>query len=168
MRNFKSDLQKGLLGQQVFAKIFKNAVHIDGKRGDLKIGEDKIELKVDFYDMEKTRNFFMERWSNLNSLKPGGPWQAAEHGCQWFVYFYMQGMQGWIWKTEDLVKQLEALESRLKPRQVRNMKWTTVGYTVDRNLLRSEYRFDVEGVSGDLATNDLEFAKLWGHAKKGR
>jgi hypothetical protein len=163
-RNFQSDLQRGLAGQQVFAKIFKNAKHIDGKRGDLTINDAKIELKVDFYSMTKSPNFFMERYSSLEVLSAGGPWQAATHECPYFVYFYMQNMRGFVWKTADIVEQLNELENKLAPVYIRNSKWTTVGYKVDRNLLKPMLTFDMEGLYADNDKLVSQYAVDWGHA----
>lgn len=145
-RNFQADLQKGLLGQQLFAKLFAGASHIDGKRGDLSCNGEKVELKVDFYSMLRTPNFFMERYSSLDVLSPGGPWQAKAHGCPWFVYFFATELHGFVWQTEALVAQLEKIEGKLKPFNVQNKNWVTMGYRVPRGALRSEVEFNSKGV----------------------
>ena len=136
MRNFQADLKRGQAGEADFLTLFTKLTGTDGRKGDIVAPDGKIELKTDFYPMSSTPNFFIERYSSLEVLSPGGPWQAAVHGCKYFVYYYTVNKMGYIFLTEDVIQQLSKLESSLKPVEVRNKKWTTIGYKVPRNLLQ--------------------------------
>lgn len=138
MRNFQADLKRGQQGELDFLQLFTKLVGTDGRKGDIVAPDGKIELKTDFYPMTQTPNFFIERYSSVEVLSPGGPWQAKAHGCKYFVYYYTTAGYGYIFETEDLVQQLEKLETagKLKPTEVRNRKWTTVGYKVKREQLK--------------------------------
>lgn len=145
--NFHKDLKRGEAGQLQFLSLFPGLVQTDGKKGDFLAPDgSKIELKTDFYPMAKTANFFMERYSSIEVGSPGGPWQAAAHGCDWFVYFYTPDTTGFIFKCSDLLQQLEAIEAKLVPVEVRNVRWTTVGYKVPRTLLKPVAEFSRTGV----------------------
>jgi hypothetical protein len=134
--NFQKDLQAGLLGQKAFAKLFTHLVETDGKSGDFTTPDGaKVEVKTDMYAMTKTANFFMERFSSVEVGSPGGPWQALKHECEYFVYWYAADSTGFVWRTADLVKQLDVIIGQLKPVEVRNRRWTTVGFKVPRAAL---------------------------------
>lgn len=137
LRNFKADLERGLQGQIAFMRLFANLTASDGKRGDLTCPDGhKIELKTDSYDANKTANFFIERYSSIERGSPGGPWQAAQHGCKYFVYYFSLNQRGYVFAVDDLLKQLTAVESKLTPVNIRNKSWTTVGYKVPRSSLQ--------------------------------
>ena len=161
-RNFQKDLQRGLAGQQAFAKLFANVRHTDGKRGDLTINGAKIELKVDFYDMEKTPNFFIERYSSKETFSPGGPWQAATHECDYFVYMFMMQMTGFVFEVPDIVKQLEAMEKQLKPVEVRNKSWTTLGFRVPRQALKPLFEFNLRSLNASDPNIVSKYGASWG------
>lgn len=134
--NFHKDLQAGKLGETAFANLFIGLRSTDGRKGDFTTPDGAVvELKTDMYSMQKTGNFFMERFSSIEVGSPGGPWQAAAHGCEYFVYWYAADQVGFVWRTADLVKQLDAIIGTLKPVEVRNKRWTTVGFKVPRTML---------------------------------
>lgn len=96
-------------------------------------GKNKVELKTDTYDLEKTENYFMERWSVLEREKPGGPWQALENGATTFIYYFSKNNTYFECKDlKKLVKRLNVLTKDLKPVMIRNVRWTTQGYKVSR------------------------------------
>jgi len=142
MRNFQADLKRGQQGEQDFLKLFTKLVGTDGRKGDILAPDGKIELKTDFYPMSQTPNFFIERYSSIEVLSPGGPWQAKAHGCKYFVYYYTSDKQGFVFLVDDLIVQLEKVENSLKPIQVRNKKWTTVGYKVPRDIVKPLFSFN--------------------------
>lgn len=145
--SFKADLARGAVGQNWFLQRFPGLKQTDGRKGDFTAPDgSKIELKTDSYAMGKTANFFIERFSSIEVGSPGGPWQAVAHGCDWFVYLYASNSTGFIFSCPDLLKQLEAIESTLKPVNVRNVRWTTVGYKVPRALLMPVAIFTADGL----------------------
>lgn len=163
-RNFAADLQKGLLGQQLLLKIFKNLTHIDGRKGDVVAPNgDKLEVKCDYHGMTKSPNIFAERYSSVETLSNGGVWQAAAHGCPWFIYLYAPDVYGMGWRTETLLQQLEALSPKLRQVEVRNKTWTTLGYLAPRALLKPDFTFTLKTMEGsdEVLVNDI--ASLWGH-----
>jgi len=95
-----------------------------------------IELKSDTYSIDKTPNFFMERYSDLARDKPGGPWRALEDKVDIFIYMFIN--DGIYWHFDDvpaLVKRLDSIVSGLHMTKVNNTSWTTGGYRVKRELL---------------------------------
>jgi hypothetical protein len=96
-------------------------------------GRKKVELKTDTYDMSKTENFFMERWSVAEKEKPGGPWQALENGANIFIYLFSKNNTYFECRDlKKLVKRLNTLTKDIKPTNIRNIKWTTQGFKVRR------------------------------------
>lgn len=163
MRNFQADLKRGQAGERDFLQLFTALVGTDGRKGDIVAPDGKIELKTDFYSMSKTPNFFIERYSSVEVGSPGGPWQAKAHGCKYFVYYYAGDKCGYVFLVDDLLKQLEALEAaaKLKPTEVRNKKWTTVGYKVPRASLQPIATFNA-GVVVAGGVDYLSLADNWG------
>jgi hypothetical protein len=159
MRNFQADLKRGQQGEQDFLKLFTKLAGTDGRKGDIVAPDGKIELKTDFYPMTQTPNFFIERYSSVEVLSPGGPYQAQKHGCKYFVYYYTTAGYGYVFETDDLVRQLEKLESSLKPVEVRNKKWTTIGYKVPRELLKPIAVFNSMDCTDSIA-------EAWGFVAK--
>jgi hypothetical protein len=92
---FKAQLRAGQIGETLFEHAHRdNLVKLDGFEGDFlnKATGQKLELKTDFYSMDATPNFFIERFSNVQTGTPGGPWQAKKHGADLFVYFYIPSL----------------------------------------------------------------------------
>lgn len=167
MRNFQSDLNKGVLGEQLFCKLFRQITATDGRKGDLIAPNGKIELKCDFYGLKKSQNFFMERYGSVEVLADGGPWKALKDGCEYFVYFYAHDFTGYVWRTSDLVQQLDTLITQLTPVEVKNRSWTTIGYKVTRSSLKPGMVFDAK----KLEVHDETFSNIgsdWGYKSFGR
>lgn len=138
--NFARDLKAGQAGEKLFIKLAaKHGLELtqtDGRAGDLLDNDGKLyELKTDSYDHGKTSNFFMELYSDVGSGKKGGPWQALDNKCDYFVYFFSANNIAYIFSTEDLVRQLDAYISLQKPPlvEIKNRAWTTVGVKANRS-----------------------------------
>lgn len=161
MRNFQLDLKRGQAGERDFLQLFTALVGTDGRKGDIIAPDGKIELKTDFYPMSTTPNFFIERYSSVEVLSPGGPWQAKAHGCKYFVYYYTVDGYGYVFEVDALLQQLEAMEAtaKFKPTEVRNKKWTTVGYKVPREALKPIAVFTAYDCTDNIAL-------AWGFAAK--
>lgn len=94
---------------------------VDGKR---------VEVKTDWYSLDDTEFFFMERWSDIDKEKPGGPWQSVDK-TDVFVYLFIR--DGVYFEFDDvpaLVQRLEDLTSKLKLVRIRNRGYTGGGYKV--------------------------------------
>jgi hypothetical protein len=148
--NFQKDLKRGQASEAHFLTLFTGLKGTDGRKGDLLAPNGtKIELKTDFYDIKKTANYFMERYSSVETGSPGGPWQAQANNCTYFVYYYSISQTGFIFTTNELIAQLEPLEQqkRIKAAEVRNIRWTTVGYKVPRYLLEPIAEFNADSLT---------------------
>ncbi len=158
MKNFQQDLKRGQAGELQFLSLFTKLEGTDGRKGDILAPNGKIELKTDFYPMAKTANFFIERYSSIEVGSPGGPFQALAAGCDWFVYYYTVDKMAFVFQTSDIVKQIELMESKLSPVNIRNRKWTTVGYKVPRNLLCNASIISSKGIEHDIHN----LVDIWG------
>lgn len=151
MHNFKNSLAIGKAGEATFialaAAVGIDLVGTDGRKGDtIGPGGHKWEIKTDSYDMLKTGNFFIETWSDLDNLKPGGPTQALLHDCKYFAYYFSLNKQAFVFDTADLCLQLQNVPLG-RPRYIKNARWTTVGYAVPRSLLKHLYTIDSKGIT---------------------
>lgn len=109
----------------------------DGRNHDFIIespfGSFTVELKSDSYDMEKTANVFMERYSNWDKRSPGGPWQAASKGIDLYTYWFVQNKIMLTFPVNKLILALEAMqldERKLIP--IVNRGFITKGYKIER------------------------------------
>lgn len=140
--NFARDLKVGQNGERQFIELAKKyglaLTQTDGRKGDLLDEHGKLyELKTDSYDHSRTSNYFMELYSDVEAAKKGGPWQALENNCDYFVYFFSVNKIAYIFSTEDLVRQLDLyLKLNSLPLvEIHNKAWTTVGVKVPRSAL---------------------------------
>lgn len=140
MSNFEKDLTKGKKGEQLFLEYAPfNLIALNGRESDF-VDEfgDTWELKSDQYDMDKTSNFFIEVISNDNNFKKGGPWQAAEHGSKYWVYFFPKNMKAFIFDTLQLVEWLN-LNNHFETIRIPNKFYNTIGIKVPRADLKHLY-----------------------------
>lgn len=146
--DFKEQLKVGSRGEELFLKYYPEKIYIHPERDGDFITEDgkKIELKTDDYNMDKTDNFFIERYSDLNKKSPGSVWQAKGHHCDIFVYYFVRHNTWFIFKDLDkLINRLEELTKGKGMVYIRNKAWTTAGYKVKRDDLKDlfeQYTFN--------------------------
>ncbi len=136
---FKRQLSIGKVGEIIFEEAHcRDLLRLDGFKSDFqcKTSGDTYELKTDMWGMEKTPNFFFERWSDRDKGTPGGPWQARVNGTTFFVYFYVSNLTYFRFNTEKLITALEPIIERITPTEVVNTKHTTIGYRVPRTLVQ--------------------------------
>lgn len=99
-----------------------------------------IELKTDTYDMAKTENIFAERYSDMDRLSPGGPWQAHAKGVTVFVYLYATNKRWLVFRDlPALLKRLEVLIEGRPGVQIPNRGFVTLGHKVRRADLAGLY-----------------------------
>lgn len=115
-------------------------VRTDGRKGDLQVKWSRaiLELKADFYS--KSTNLFMERWSVTPTPekpdgKVGGPWQSLAHGASYYLYWFPDRDELFVFSTASLVEYLEANLSSFRPCPVKNRGYTTLGYIVPKEKL---------------------------------
>ena len=140
--SFRASLNLGAVGEMLYHQAHCGTLNrTNGRAGDFVNREtgDIVELKTDYYPMDKTPNFFFERFSDGDKKSPGGPWQALGHGCKTFVYFFVANMTTFTFDTAQLVAHLDSIEHTLEPFKVGNSTWTTIGYRVPREVLAPLY-----------------------------
>ncbi len=134
--NFKTQLKAGQLGEILYANAHPTYTRTDGMTCDFHTDSgSSLELKTDFYSLESTPNFFMERWSVKEQSKPGGPWQSMSKGIDYFAYFYVPSLTIFTFPVKELVERLEKLEPSLSPFPIKNSSYTTIGYRVARDTV---------------------------------
>lgn len=72
----------------------------------------KVEKKSDSYDPRKYSNFIMERYSREEL--PGGPWQSDTHGVKYFMYFFVQTNDLYVFDLQKLLTRLEKIIKKEK------------------------------------------------------
>ena len=142
--DFQKQLKVGKKGEMLFMDMYGSKVEHICESGDIKGADfrmkdtgELIELKTDTYDMDKTPNLFIERYSDHNRESPGGPWQAKQKGATYFVYQFVKNK---IIFWYNLDKMLELLEKHLSAKKVgfcfiRNKGWTASGYKINRKIV---------------------------------
>ena len=135
--DFKTQLKAGKMGEMLYLQANPGTVNVSGERkcDFVTVTGDTVEIKTDFYSMEQTPNFFIERWSDIEARKPGGPWQASTNNVDYFVYMHVPNLTYWTFSTTILVMRLESVIKNLEPVNIQNKGWTTQGYRVPRALI---------------------------------
>lgn len=85
-------------------------------------------------DWKPTPNLFVERYSSIDAGSPGGPWQAQEHGAEYYVHLFFGDGAVFAYRTDDMVAFMEENMSRrgYKQHDIRNHGYITVGFAVPR------------------------------------
>ncbi len=141
MHNFKSSLAKGKAGEELLLKLMPELTPLNGRKADfvnLKT-EELYELKSDQYDMNATKNFFIELWSDVDKAKPGGPVQALAHGSKYWLYMFPKNKTLFTFETEALVEWIQEQSSVYKLICIPNVAWVTAGIKVPRLVLQHLY-----------------------------
>lgn len=132
---WKASLAKGIAGEKMLLELMPGLIRLAGKAADFVDNDGHAyEVKADQYPMAQTANLFIERYSDIDKGKIGGPWQAWGRGCKFFIYLYAQDRCAFVFETAELMKHIEGLEKTgaVKPVEIRNARHTTVGYKVPR------------------------------------
>jgi hypothetical protein len=142
---FAEQLSIGSEGEAALQKMWhgpkltkhpKRAYDFDGGDGS------KVEVKTDTYDMSKTTNFFIERWSVEQQQKPGSVWQSLEKGVTVFVYFFKKNNTYFVFDNLPLLQAtLEVYIEKCKPPPMRilNKGYNALGFKVPRAMLAGLY-----------------------------
>lgn len=141
MFEFKESLKEGQKGEELFHKLFPSKlIKTSGYNEDFLIEIDdktyRMELKSDYYDLDRFPNYFMERYSDKSIKSPGGPWQALSKGVDFYVYFFPKNKQWFVFKTSLLVEKLNKIVNEKNLIDIPNNGYTTQGYKINRNLLK--------------------------------
>lgn len=144
--DFKKQLDIGKLGEKMLLDAFPNLfIQTDGREGDLLHIRSKkiVEVKTDSWSMNDTSNFFMERWSRKNHS--GGPWQALEHGCSYYLYQFLKPEHK-IFLFKNIPELIDSIEQIVETNSItlrsipqRHNKYVTEGFPIPRTLLSHLY-----------------------------
>lgn len=134
---FNKQLDIGSRGETLFLKHYADkASKADGRKYDLFYEGKTVELKTDTYPMQKTENFFMERYGSIEDKKVGGPWRARDDKVDYFVYFFVANKVFFWFETEPLVKYLDIITPTMRGKTVPNRTYSSLGFAVARESLR--------------------------------
>lgn len=141
---FEDSFKSGFRGEQEFYSKYKDRLVWINKahEPDFQLIESGrfVELKSDYYDMDKTENFFIERYSDCSKYTPGGPWQALEKNAFYYVYYFPKNNIHFIFETKKLVDFLNKTRDTWRMEKIRNKSWTTSGFVVPRDKLQHLYK----------------------------
>lgn len=161
--SFKTQLAFGKQAEKEFLEHYHEPIILSTTRSyDFKVvaSGEKLELKTDDWDHEKTPNFFLERYSNWHELSPGGPWQSRKKSVDRFCYYFSRN--GIYYEFRDiklLCKEVEKLvkKNKIQPILIRNQAWFTAGYKLPREWLEHLYtRHQVNPPGLTVASDDKE------------
>lgn len=159
--DFGTQKAAGKLGEAKFLELWPELKPTSGLAGDFTTPSGAVvELKSDSYTIERTTNFFMERYGDIKRQAPGGPWQAMQHGCKYFVYYYPKSGVAYVFEVQQLVAQLNALVPQLKMFTIYNSSWQTGGFKVPRVFLQDICLAELK--VGQEEANRLQLQKLEG------
>jgi len=140
--NFKEQLSVGGAGEEFFLSLYPKLKKADGIKYDFELNGKTVELKTDTYYMKNTPNFFMEKYSSVESKKLGGPWRAANDSVSYFVYMYVKDKKCFWFDSKELTEYLDVYIKEQKPRimEIENTSWTTLGYLIPRKAVEHLYK----------------------------
>lgn len=133
---WQKQLNVGKKGEQIFQELYPQVTKTDGRVSDFVLNGEHVELKTDTYSMDKTPNFFMEYYGNVDKGSIGGPWRAARDKVKWFVYMFIQQKKCFWFESEPLVKFLDKHIKTLKVKVVRNKGYEAHGFAVNREATK--------------------------------
>jgi hypothetical protein len=141
--NFQVQLEFGNRGEELFHERYPRRLEVyPGREYDFIVSSsrEKLELKTDSYNIDKSPNFFFERYSDVNKKTPGGPWRAKKDKVDIFCYYFVRHN---IWfefrDIPNLVKKLNELTKKQGLVFIKNRGWITGGYKVKRVDLEEFY-----------------------------
>lgn len=137
--DFRKQLKFGQEAEELFQKYYPRRLEpAKDLTYDFLISSSrqKLELKTDSYNMLKTGNFFMERFSDVRKRSPGGPWRSVKDKIDIFCYLFSQNRTWFEFrKIPELVEELNILTKDTQMTYVKNRTWVTGGFLVPREKL---------------------------------
>jgi len=135
-----AQLKKGKAAEKKFLQEHGQGCieRTDGRKGDFRIkwSQIKVELKSDFY--AASNNLFIERWSVVNDAgqKNGGPWQSSDNDNKYFIYWFVESNELFLFDLDFFVPWLETVLPSLKKILVKNKGYHTEGYLLPKALVK--------------------------------
>ena len=140
---FNGQLEVGDRGEQLFLERYPRKLEIyPGREYDftVKSSREKLELKTDTYNMNKSSNFFFERYSDVHRKTPGGPWRAHKDEIDIFCYYFVRHNLWFEFRDLDgLIERLNDLTKKQGLIYIKNKGWVTGGYKIPREALDDLY-----------------------------
>jgi len=151
VHEFRKDLKRGDKGEQLLLRVYKN-LSLDSQEGHDLIDKTTgvtIELKTDYYFMNRTSNFFIEKFSDDNNYKLGGPWRSLKHNTDVFAYMFIKDKI--IFLFSDIKALVDRAEEYLRVKEglgqlgeikkfIPNKGYNTIGYTIPREIFFDLYK----------------------------
>lgn len=140
---FNKDLVRGENAQKEFRKVFPaNLSTPDTRDYDFVLPtSESLELKTDFH---KTKNFYFERYSSIETGTPGGVWQSAGKQVDYFCYWFKIKGYYYLFDTKDLLLFLTEYVALNNPKliPVPNKRYNgdvyiTQGYLIPESVIRN-------------------------------
>jgi hypothetical protein len=133
---FSDSIHVGDAGEQIFLAYnpsYEKLGRTDNVDFRCRETGDTAELKTDNYDMSRTPNLFIERYSSDATMKPGGPYRNLD--TTWWIYYYIRNDHAMWFRPRELIQRLEerglADESQLIG--IQNKGYTTWGWKIRRS-----------------------------------
>jgi hypothetical protein len=142
--NFQTDLKRGQAGEHILHTLLPHLEKM-GRTADFRCNVTgcTFEVKADY---TATDNFFMERWSDVEKKKPGGPWRSKEENVQFYVYLFPKEGIGYTFSTKKLVSVLEKMQG-LRMVSIANRAWITKGLLVPKEkVINLAHKFTFEAL----------------------
>jgi hypothetical protein len=140
---FKDQLKVGDRGEQLFLEKYPRKLTIyPGREYDFTINSSRetVELKTDTYNINKTENFFFERYSDVTKETPGGPWRAKKDKVDIFCYYFVRHNVWFEFRdVPALITELNKLTKGKGLIYIKNRGWVTGGYKISRDSLSDFY-----------------------------
>lgn len=139
--DFKTQLKVGDKGEQWLLENYHEPLTpFEGRAYDFVDQHGRpLELKTETRSITDTPNFFIERWSDVDKKKPGGPWQSIEKGVEVLVYLFYPSQTYFVFDSLSLlIKNIE--DRNLKEKLIINRGYTASGYVVRRETVAFLYK----------------------------
>lgn len=171
MANFYKDLKRGMDAEVKFHEKYGALLdRLDGREGDFIIKGTtlKIEIKSDFWDHDKWPNFICEVYRS--GKKPGGSFQALEHGCRYFCYWFAKDDRLYMFDTYRFCRRVTMLARRhhIPLETISNGTYNTSYYRIPRELFKDLMLPYFETVERKYAQGQVALEKKTQKALKGQ
>lgn len=130
--HFGEQFNFGNKGESDFLKYYK-AIKSSDRAYDFILNKETVEIKTESRTLEQTPNFFIERYSDIDKLKPGGPWQSIN--TNYFIYYFINDKTFFWFKSKELCSFLDIWIETQKPIYIKNRTYTSVGFKVPRDIV---------------------------------
>ena len=129
---FDKQLKIGNKGENSFIKFYHklNPRKSSENKVDIIINDnDKVEIKT---DTTASKNFFMERYGDIEKKKDGGPWRSKNDDIPIFVYFFINEKIFYWFDSNTLCDYLNKNLKKFQKRSIFNYGYASLGYLIPR------------------------------------